>query len=63
MIIVLDTSAAIEIVIQREHSADLGRNIAEADCVITPTLFIPEITNVDLEPYRKEGSTYWTVSL
>ncbi len=46
MIIVLDTSAAIEIVIQREHSADLGRNIAKADCVITPTLFIPEITNV-----------------
>jgi predicted nucleic acid-binding protein len=46
MIVVLDTSAAIEIVIQREYSADLGRNIAEADCVITPTLFIPEITNV-----------------
>ena len=46
MIIVLDTSAAVEIVIQREHSSDLGRYISEADCVIAPTLYIPEITNV-----------------
>ena len=46
MIIVLDTSAAVEIVLQREHGTYLGRRIAEADWIITPSLFIPEVTNV-----------------
>ena len=46
MIIVLDTSAAIEIVLQREHSDVIGRNVADADCVIAPTLYISEISNV-----------------
>jgi predicted nucleic acid-binding protein len=46
MIIVLDTSAAAEIVLQRENSVSLGKNIVQAEWVITPTLFISEITNV-----------------
>ena len=46
MIIVLDTSAAVEIVLQREHAIYLGRKVAEADWIIAPSLFIPEITNV-----------------
>ena len=29
MVIVLDTSAAVEIVIQREHADDLGRVVAD----------------------------------
>ena len=46
MIIVLDTSAAIEIVLQREHAIYLGKSVAEADWTIAPSLFIPEVTNV-----------------
>ena len=46
MIIVLDTSAAVEIVLQREHAIYLGRKVAEADWIIAPSLFIPEVTNV-----------------
>jgi len=46
MIIVLDTSAAIEIVLQRSHAISFGENVAQADCVIAPTLFISEVTNV-----------------
>jgi len=46
MVIVLDTSAAVEIVLQRKKGEELARYIADADWVITPRLFIPEITNV-----------------
>ena len=46
MIIILDTSAAIEIVLQRKMGAALAKHIADADLVMSPRLFIPEITNV-----------------
>ena len=46
MIIVLDTSAAVEIVLQREQGTYLGRKVVKADWIIAPSLFIPEITNV-----------------
>ena len=46
MIIILDTSAAVEIVLQREHAIYFGEKVAEADWIITPSLFIPEVTNV-----------------
>jgi predicted nucleic acid-binding protein len=46
MIIVLDTSAAVEIVLQREHAIYFGEKVAEADWIIAPSLFIPEVTNV-----------------
>ena len=46
MIIVLDTSAAVEIVLKRERAISLGKNVVQADWIIAPTLFISEITNV-----------------
>jgi len=46
MIAVLDTSAAVEVVLKRESSALFTDFIAEADLVIAPTLLITEATNV-----------------
>jgi predicted nucleic acid-binding protein len=46
MIVVLDASAALEITLQREQSAQLSQYIADAEWVIAPTLFIAETTNV-----------------
>lgn len=46
MIIVLDTSAAIEIVLRRKTASKLGQLVADAERVISPCLYIAEITNV-----------------
>ena len=46
MIVVLDTSAAVEVVLKRESSALFTDFLAEADLVISPTLLITEATNV-----------------
>ncbi len=46
MIAVLDASVAIEVVLQREKAEKFVSSIAEADWVITPNLFIAEVTNV-----------------
>ena len=46
MIAVLDTSAAVEVVLKRESSALFNDFLAEADLVIAPTLLITEATNV-----------------
>jgi predicted nucleic acid-binding protein len=46
MIVVLDASAAVEIVLQREGAEQLGDVLRQADWVIAPTLFISEVTNV-----------------
>ena len=46
MIAVLDTSAAVEVVLQREKADLLAEYLVEADWVIAPTLFISEVTNV-----------------
>jgi predicted nucleic acid-binding protein len=46
MIAVLDASAAIEVVLQREQSEKFTSCIAAADWVIAPTLFIAEVSNV-----------------
>lgn len=45
MIAVLDASAAIEIVLQRNPAEALTKYVTEADWVITPSLFISEVTN------------------
>ena len=45
MIVVLDASAAIEIVFQRKSGKKLGKLTKEADWVIAPNLFICEVTN------------------
>jgi predicted nucleic acid-binding protein len=46
MIVVLDASAAVEIVLQRDGAEQLGDVLRQADWVIAPTLFISEVTNV-----------------
>ncbi|MFW6333329.1 MAG: type II toxin-antitoxin system VapC family toxin [Thermodesulfobacteriota bacterium] len=46
MILVIDTSAAAEIVLQREDAERFVRHIENADWVITPTIYIAEIANV-----------------
>ena len=46
MIAVLDTSAAVEVVLKRESSDLFTDFIAKADLVIAPTLLITEATNV-----------------
>ncbi len=46
MIAVLDASAAIEIVLQREQTEKFTSYVIDADWVISPTLFIAEVTNV-----------------
>ena len=46
MIIILDASAGVEIVLKGKHALALGGYVAEADWVVAPTLYIPEITNV-----------------
>ena len=45
MIVVLDASAAIEIVMQRNSAQELSKYIMRADWVIAPNLFIAEVTN------------------
>jgi len=45
MIVVLDASAAIEMVFQRESANKLEKIIKEADWVIAPNLFICEVSN------------------
>lgn len=46
MIVVLDASASVEIVLQRDDAEQLGDVVRQADWVIAPTLFISEVTNV-----------------
>ncbi|MCI5131290.1 MAG: PIN domain-containing protein [Candidatus Electrothrix sp. EH2] len=46
MIAVLDAGAAVEVVLQRPMAGLLNRYLSKADWVITPTLFISEVTNV-----------------
>lgn len=46
MIVVLDASAAVEIILQREFSQPLTSVLKEADWVISPALFVSEISNV-----------------
>jgi len=46
VILVLDTSAAVEIVLQRDSAQRLAEIVRRADWVIAPTLFIAEVNNV-----------------
>lgn len=46
MIVVLDASAAIELVLQRGSARQVGNQLLDADWVIAPNLYISEITNV-----------------
>ena len=46
MIVVLDTSAAIELVLNRSQKDIVESYLLKADLVTSPDLFIPETTNV-----------------
>ncbi|MBW1786276.1 MAG: type II toxin-antitoxin system VapC family toxin [Deltaproteobacteria bacterium] len=52
MIVVIDTSAAVEIVLQRSPAGGLNRKVETADWVIAPMLFICEVTNVFWKYHR-----------
>ncbi len=52
MILILDTSAAIEVVLQREHSKSFSNHISNADWVIAPDVYISEIVNVFWKYYQ-----------
>ena len=52
MIIVLDVSAAIEILLQREKSSLFSEIYSKAGWIIAPDLFVAEMTNVLWKYYR-----------
>ena len=55
MIAVLDTSAAIEVVLNRASAGQFQETLVDADWVIALDLFIPEITNIFLKYHQFEG--------
>ena len=55
MITVLDTSAAIEVVLNRAAAREFKKALTDADWVIALDLFIPEITNIFLKYHQFEG--------
>lgn len=55
MIAVLDTSAAIDVVLNRANAGAFQETLADADWVIALDLFIPEITNIFLKYHQFEG--------
>ena len=52
MIIVLDTSAAVEVVLKRKNAKEFSTLLSDADSVIAPSLFIAEATNVFWKYYQ-----------
>jgi len=46
MILVLDTSAAVEVLLQRPEAARLSQEIGHAEWVLVPSLYTSEICNV-----------------
>ena len=58
MIVVLDTSAAIEILLSRTHSDSYKELLIEAETVLTPELYISEISNVAWKYYKLSDYTH-----
>ena len=52
MIAVLDTCAAVEILLQRRKAEALSGLLAEAEWVLAPTLYVAELTNVFWKYHR-----------
>ncbi len=55
MIAVLDTSAAIEVVLSRPAAGKLKNILTDADLVLALDVFIPEITNIFLKYHQFEA--------
>ena len=49
MIIVLDTSAAMDVLLSNGEFELYRKNIEKADAVIAPEIYISEISNVSLD--------------
>jgi predicted nucleic acid-binding protein len=52
MKIILDTSAAIEVVLGRSYSKQIIERLSNADWVIAPDVYIAEVTNVFWKYYQ-----------
>lgn len=52
MRIILDASAAIEVVLDGPKAAEVARSLNEADEVIAPDLFVSEVTNTIWKYYQ-----------
>jgi predicted nucleic acid-binding protein len=50
--LVLDASAALEVVLKRSRAGDLVRAIQEADTVMAPELLVPEVVNAIWKYYH-----------
>lgn len=55
MMVVLDTSAAIDVVLNRGDARKFKKILTGADGVIALDLFVPEITNIFLKYHQFEG--------
>lgn len=52
MIVILDTSAAVDMVLNNKKFLNFHKHISNAEWVIAPTLYISEVTNVFWKYYR-----------
>ncbi len=55
MTIVLDTCAAVEVVLGRAQSTELSELLAQAEWVVAPDLYISEVSNVFWKYHRFEN--------
>ncbi|MCW8820536.1 MAG: type II toxin-antitoxin system VapC family toxin [Ignavibacteriaceae bacterium] len=55
MIAVLDASAAVEIVLRRTHANRFAGTVKNADMVLSPLLFISEVSNAFWKYHRVAG--------
>lgn len=58
MIIILDTSAAIDILLSKGNFEIYKREIEKADTVIAPEIYLSEITNVSWKYNKLAGFTH-----
>jgi len=58
MIIILDVSAAIEIVLQKEKKDLFNKRFREASWVLAPGLFVSEISNVLWKYYKAKINSH-----
>lgn len=52
MIIVLDSSAAIEFILNRQHKKSIESSLLKSDLVTAPDIFISEVSNVFWKYHR-----------
>ena len=55
MRVVLDASAAIEVALGRKQAAKLAETLEDADVVLAPDLFVPEVVNTIWKYYQFEN--------